>query len=66
MGINELFDGIARAVEQVAEEPAEQNLQEKMSRTGRSPKVRLEKTEKGGRKEKKNYQDFPKWGDGES
>ena len=63
MGINELFDGIAKVVERFAEELAEQRLQEKtclrrpvcraggtgrgsgrqVSRTGRGPKVKLEK-----------------------
>ncbi len=58
MGINELFDGIARVVEQFAE----LRLQEKMSRTGRGPKVRPEKTEKEGGKEKEIYRDFPRTG----
>jgi len=60
MGINELFDGIARVVERFTEEIAEQKLQEKVSRTGRGPKVRSEKTEKEGVKEKAIYPDFPK------
>jgi len=62
MGINELFDGIAKVVERFAEELAEQRLQEKMSRTGRDPKVRPEKTENEGGKEKEIYQNFPKSG----
>ncbi len=48
MGINELFDGIAKVVERFAEELAEQRLQEKEQKPGRGPKVRLEKTEKEG------------------
>ncbi|MBW1714308.1 MAG: hypothetical protein JRJ77_00550 [Deltaproteobacteria bacterium] len=60
MGINELFDGIAKVVEQFAEESAERKLQERMSRTGlprrssagtrsgRGPKMEAEKTEKEG------------------
>jgi len=60
MGINELFDGIARVVERFTEELAEQKLQEKVSRTGRGPKVRPEKTENKGVKEKAIYPDFPK------
>jgi len=62
MGINELFDGIAKVVERFAEEIAEQRLQEKMPRTGLGPKVRPEKTEKKGVKEKGNFRDFPKTG----
>ncbi len=62
MGINELFDGIARVVERFAEELAEQRLQEKMSRAGRDPRVKSEKTEKKGVQEKKNGRDFPKTG----
>jgi len=34
MGINELFDGIAKVVEPFAEKIAEQRLPEKMCRTG--------------------------------
>ena len=71
MDINELFDGIAKVVERFAEEIAEQGLQEKKSRTGlsrrssagtksgRGPKVKAEKTEKKGGKEKEIYRDFP-------
>ena len=62
MGINELFEGIPRVVERFTEELAEQKLQEKMSRTGRGPKVRSEKTEKKDVKEKEIYRDFPKTG----
>jgi len=62
MGINELFDGIAKVEERFAEEIAEQGLQEKMQGTGRGPKVRREKTEKAGRKEKEIHPDFPKTG----
>ena len=62
MGINELFDGIARVVDQFAEEIAEQKLLEKGQNTGRGPKVRPEKTEKDGVKEKEIYRDFPKTG----
>jgi len=62
MGINELFDGIAKVVERFAEEIAEQRFQEKMSRTGRGPKGRPENTEKKGVKEKEIYPDFPKSG----
>jgi hypothetical protein len=60
MGINELFDGIAKVVERFTEELAEQKLQEKMSRTGRGPKVRSEKTEKGDGKKKRINPNFPK------
>ena len=62
MGINELFDGIAKVVKRFAEELAEQGLQEKMQGTGRGPKVRPEKTEKKDVKEKEIYPDFPKTG----
>ena len=62
MGINELFEGITKVVERFAEELAEQRLQEKMSRSGRGPKVGAEKTEKEGGKEKEIYRDFPKTG----
>jgi len=62
MGINKLFDGIAKFVEQFAEELAEQKLQEKMSRTGRGPKDRSEKTEKKGVRETEIYLNFPKTG----
>jgi len=60
MGINEFFDGIAKVIERFTEELAEQRLQEKMQKTGRGPKVRPEKTEKKGGKEKEIYPDFPK------
>ena len=53
MGINELFDGIAKVVDQFAEEIAEQKLLEKKQKTGRGPKARSEKTEKGDGKERK-------------
>lgn len=49
MGINELFDGIAKVVEQFAEEFTEQKLLEKEQKTGRGPKVEPEKTEKDKR-----------------
>jgi hypothetical protein len=62
MGINELFDGIAKVVERFADELAEQILLEKEQKTGRGPKVESEKTEKGGVKEKGIYPDFPKTG----
>ena len=62
MGINELFDGIARVVEQFAEELAEQRLQEKKQKTGRGPKVKAEKTEKGDGKKKRINRNFPKTG----
>ena len=62
MGINELFDGIARVVDQFAEEIAEQKLLEKGQNTGRGPKVGAEKMEKDGVKEKEIYRDFPKTG----
>jgi len=62
MGINELFEGIAKVVERFAEEIAEQKLLEKEQKTGRGPKVRREKTEKEGRKEKEIHPDFPKTG----
>ena len=62
MGINELFDGIAKVVEQFANELAEQKLIEKKQQTGRGLKVEPEKTEKGDVKEKKIYRDFPKTG----
>ena len=65
MGINELFDGIARVVEWFADELAEQRLLEKEQKTGRGPKVRPEKTEKEGGKEKEIYRDFPKTEDSE-
>ena len=62
MGINELFDGIAKVVERFTEELAEQRLQEKMSRTGRGPKVKPEKTEKRDGKRKKINPNSPKTG----
>ncbi len=62
MGINELFDGIAKVVEQFAEELAEQRLQEKMSQTGRSPKVEPENSEKNSPGEAFFCPDFPKSG----
>jgi len=62
MGINKLFDGIARVVERFAEKIAEQGLQEKIQGTGRGPRVRREKTEKEGGKEKEINPDFPKTG----
>jgi len=62
VGINELFDGIAKVVGQFAEKLAEQRLQEKMSRTGRGPKVNAEKTEKGDGKKREIYRNFPKTG----
>ena len=46
MGINELFDGIARVINQFAEELAEQRLLEKKQKTGRGPKVKVENLEK--------------------
>jgi len=46
MGINELFDGIAKVVERFAEEIAEQKLLEKEQKIGRNQKERAEKTEK--------------------
>ena len=52
MGINELFDGIAKVVERFAEEIAEQKLQEKKQKTGRDPKVRPEKTRESGDKQR--------------
>lgn len=60
MGINELFDGIARVVEQFAEELAEQKLLEKEQKIGRDPKVRPEKTEKKDVREKEINPNFPK------
>ena len=36
MGINELFDGIAKVIERFADELAEQRLQEKEQKTGLS------------------------------
>lgn len=62
MGINELFEGIAKVVERFAEELAEQKLLEKEQKTGRGPKVKPEKTEKGDGKKKEIYRDFPKTG----
>jgi hypothetical protein len=62
MGINELFDGIAKVVERFAEEIAEQKLLEKKQKTGRDPKVKPEKTENESGKEKEIYRDFPKTG----
>jgi len=62
MGINELFEGITKVVERFAEEIAEQKLLEKEQRTGRSPKVRSEKTEKGDGKKKRINPNFPKTG----
>ena len=61
MGINELFDGITKVVERFAEEIAEQRLQEKMQGTGRGPKVRSEKTEKGDGKRKEINPNFLKF-----
>ncbi|MBW2109509.1 MAG: hypothetical protein JRI36_12720 [Deltaproteobacteria bacterium] len=60
MSINELFDGIAKVVERFAEELAEQKLLEKEQKTGRGPKVKSEKTEKGDGKRKEIHPDFPK------
>ncbi len=62
MGINELFDGIAKVVEQFANELAEQKLIEKDQKIGRGPKVEPEKTEKGDGKRKEIHPDFPKTG----
>jgi hypothetical protein len=62
MGINELFDGIAKVVERFAEELAEQRLQERKQKTGRGPKGRSEKTEKGDGKKEKINRNFPKMG----
>jgi hypothetical protein len=62
MGINELYDEITKVVEQFAEELAEQKLQEKKQKTGRGPKMRFEKTEKKGGKEKEINRNFPKTG----
>ena len=60
MGINEFFEAIAKEVERFTEEVAEERLLEKDPRTGRGPKVKHEKTEKKGGKEKEIYPDFPK------
>ena len=65
MGINELFEGIAKVVERFAGEISEQKLLEREQKTGRGPKVRPEKTEKEGGKEKEIYRDFPKTEDSE-
>ncbi len=62
MGINELFDRIAKVVERFAEELAEQKLLEKEQKIGRSSKVEAENSEKEGVKEKEIYPDFPKSG----
>ena len=62
MGINELFDELARVINQFAEEIAEQKFQGRKQKTGRGPKVRPEKTEKGDGKKKKIYRNFPKRG----
>jgi hypothetical protein len=62
MGINELFDGIAKVVEQFAEEPAEQKLLEKEQKTGRGPKVEPENSEKNSPREAFFHPDFPKSG----
>jgi hypothetical protein len=62
MGINELFDELARVINQFAEELAEQKLQGRKQKTGRGPKVRSEKTEKKDVKEKEIHLDFPKTG----
>ncbi len=62
MGINELFYGIAKVVEQFAEELAEQSLREKMSQTVRGPKATLENSEKNPGREKFFHPVFPKTG----
>jgi hypothetical protein len=62
MGINELFDGIAKFIGRFADEIAEQRLQEKEQKTGRGPKVEPEKTEKNPPREAFFYSDFPKTG----
>ena len=62
MGINELFERITKVVERFAEEIAEQKLLEREQKTGRGPKVRSEKTEKGDGKKKGINSDFPKTG----
>ena len=62
MGINELFERITKVVERFAEEIAEQKLLEREQKTGRGPKVRSEKTEKGDGKKKGINSDFPKAG----
>ncbi|MFW8600281.1 hypothetical protein ACOHYD_02215 [Desulfobacterota bacterium M19] len=41
MGTNELFDGIARVVEQFAEEITEQKLRDKEKQIGRGRKWKL-------------------------
>jgi len=62
MGINEFFYELSRVINQFAEELAEQRLLEREQKTGRGPKVELEKTEKKGGKEKEIHPDFPKTG----
>jgi hypothetical protein len=62
MGINELFDGIAKVVERFAEEIAEQKLHEKKQKTGRDPEVEAENSEKNSPREASFHPDFPKTG----
>lgn len=61
MGINELFDELARVIDPFAEELAEQKLMKKQQ-IGRGPKVRAEKTEKKDVREEEIYPNFPKTG----
>ena len=62
MGINELFDGIAKIVDRFAEELAEQKLLEKEQQTGRGPKVEPENSDKNSPGEAFFHPNFPKIG----
>jgi hypothetical protein len=60
MGINDLFDGIMKSINQFAFDAAEQRLQEKMQDTGRGPENEGENAENFEAKEKRGMTDCPK------
>ena len=60
MGINELFEGIAKVVEQFVEEIAEERARRKEQKIGRGPKVEPENSEKDSPGEAFFHADFPK------
>ncbi len=62
MGINELFEGIAKVVDRFVEEIAEERAREKEQKIGRGPKVESENSEKNSPKEACFDTDFPKTG----
>jgi hypothetical protein len=60
MDTNDLFDGIMKSINQIADEIAEQRLQKKMQETGRGPENGGENAENFPPKEKRGMTDFPK------